>query len=174
MKAYKSQYVNNSSPKVNRRNRLSSLSQIRMVLLAITIFCVSCTPITPITLMLSITGMEAKSNLSFSPEMIDFGTRILKHTSSAQKVTIRNDRSEPVLIDQLSVTAGFSIVASSCPMPPEALAIQGTCTVELVFKPSLPGSWVGEFQVTYGQNHVKTIPLKGYAQVYELLASITH
>ncbi len=116
--------------------------------------------------------MEANSAISFSPEMIDFGTLVLGHVSSAKKVTIHNDGTEPVLIDQLSVTAGFSIVASTCPQAPEALASHGSCTVEIVFKPNLPNSWVGELQVNYDPQQTMTIPLKGYAEVEEFLADV--
>ncbi|MBK8418815.1 choice-of-anchor D domain-containing protein [Candidatus Villigracilis saccharophilus] len=172
MNIHGSQYGNNSSPKMNGRNRSSSFSQIRMVVLAIIIFCAGCTPIAPITALLSVTAMEAKPTISFSPEMLDFGTLTLGHVSSAKKVTIRNDGTEPVLIDQLSVTAGFSIVASTCPLAPEAFAGQGTCTVEIAFKPSVPNSWVGELQVNYGQNGGMSMPLKGYVQGQEFLKDV--
>ncbi len=172
MNIHGSQYGNNSSPKMNGRNRSSSFLQIRMVVLAIIIFCAGCTPIAPITALLSVTAMEANSTISFSPEMIDFGALVLGHVSSAKKVTIRNDGTEPVLIDQLSVTAGFSIVASTCPQAPQALASQETCTVEIAFKPSQPNSWVGELQVNHGQNGGMSMPLKGYVQGQEFLKDV--
>ncbi len=172
MNTHKSQHGNNSGPKTNGRNRSSSFSQIRMAVLVIIIFCAGCTPIAPITALLSVTAMEANSTISFSPEMLDFGTLTLGHVSSAKKVTIRNGGTEPVLIDQLSVTAGFSIVASTCPLAPEALAGQGTCTVEIAFKPGVPGSWVGELQVTHGQNGGTSMPLTGYVQGQEFLKDV--
>ncbi|MBK7456111.1 MAG: choice-of-anchor D domain-containing protein [Anaerolineales bacterium] len=172
MNIHSSQYEDNTSPKMNGRNRCSSFSQIRMAVLAIIIFCAGCTPIAPITAMLSVTALEANSTISFSPEVLDFGTLALGHVSSAKKVTIHNDGSEPLLIDQFSVTAGFSIVASTCPQAPEALAGQGTCTVEIAFKPGVPGSWVGELQVNYGQNGGMSMPLKGYVQGQEFLKDV--
>ena len=172
MNIHGSQYENNSSPKMNGRNRSSSFSQIRMVVLTIIIFCAGCTPIAPITTMLSVTAMEAKPMISFSPETLDFGTLTLGHVSSAKKVTIRNDGTEPVLIGSISVTAGFSIVASTCPQTPQALAGQGTCTVEIAFKPSVPNSWVGELQVNHGQNGGTSMPLKGYVQGQEFLKDV--
>jgi len=140
-----------------------------------TLWCVSCTANMSAPAVLPVTGAGVESNISYSPEMIDFGIRELGNTSAAQKVTIRNDGSTPLLIDQLSVSAGFSIVACSCPKPPETVASQGTCTVEVVFKPSLPENWVGELQVQYDSAQVITIQLKGSARSgMEMLASINH
>ena len=138
-----------------------------------TMWCVSCSANMSAPAMLPVTGAEVEPNISYSPEMIDFGIRELGNTSAAQKVTIRNDGSTPLLIDQLSVSAGFSIVGCSCPKPPETVASQGTCTVEVVFKPSLPENWVGYLQVNYDSARAITIQLKGSARSgMEMLASI--
>ena len=140
-----------------------------------TLWCVSCTANISAPAMLPVTGAGAESNISYSPEMIDFGIRELGNTSAAQKVTIQNDGMNPLLIDQLSVSAGFSIVGCSCPKPPETVASQGTCTVEVVFKPSLHENWVGKLQVHYDSARVITIQLKGSARSgMEMLASINH
>ena len=140
-----------------------------------TLWCVSCSANMSAPAVLPVTGAGAESNISYSPEMIDFGIRELGNTSAAQIVTIRNDGSTPLLIDQLSVSAGFSIVACSCPKPPETVASQGSCAVEVVFKPSLPENWVGELQVRYDSARVITIQLKGSARSgMEMLASINH
>lgn len=140
-----------------------------------TMWCVSCTANMSAPAMLPVTGAVTESNISYSPEMIDFGIRELGNTSAAQKVTIRNDGATPLLIDQLSVSAGFSIVGCSCPKPPETVASQGTCTVEVVFKPSLPENWVGYLQVHYDSARVITIQLKGSAQSeMKMLASVNH
>ena len=140
-----------------------------------TLWCVSCSANMSAPAVLPVTGAGVESNISYSPEMIDFGIRELGNTSAAQIVTIRNDGSTPLLIDQLSVSAGFSIVACSCPKPPETVASQGSCAVEVVFKPSLPENWVGELQVQYDSARVITIQLKGSAQSkLKMLASINH
>jgi hypothetical protein len=147
----------------------------RKTFLILTILCTGCAPKISTPALLPVTGAETQSNISYSPEMIDFGIRALGNTSAAKKVTIRNDGSAPLLIDQLSVSAGFSIVACSCPKPPDVVASQGTCTVEVVFKPSLPENWVGKLQVHYDSARVITIQLKGSAQSeLKMLASITH
>ena len=128
------------------------------------ILCTGCMPSPQITAMLPVTGAESEADIVFSPDNIDFGFQILETTSSAQKVTIRNVGSDPLVIDDLLVTAGFSIVADTCVKMPDAIASQGTCTVEIVFKPNLPRAWVGELQLNYDSARAITMPLKGFAQ----------
>lgn len=76
-----------------------------------------------------------------------------------------------MLINSLSVTAGFSIVANSCLKPPKSIASQGTCAVEIVFKPNLPQDWVGELQINYGSGQSMTMLLEGTAQPVNILVA---
>ncbi|MCX6059400.1 MAG: choice-of-anchor D domain-containing protein [Chloroflexi bacterium] len=134
-----------------------------------TLWCISCTANMSAPAMLPVTGIETKTNIILSPEIVDFGILALGDTSSAQTVTIKNDASAPLLLDDISVSAGFSISASSCPQPPKTVASQGMCTVEVVFAPTLPENWVGYLRV----NRVTTIQLKGSAHSgMEVLASL--
>ncbi len=138
-----------------------------------TIWCVSCSANSSASSVLPVTGTGVESNISYSPEMIDFGVLPLGTPSAAQTVTIGNAGTVPLLIENLSVSAGFSIAANSCPQPPNALASQGICTVEVVFAPSLPENWVGYLQVNYDSARAITIQLKGSARSgMEMLASI--
>jgi hypothetical protein len=139
----------------------------------ITLFCISCTANTSASSALPVTdnGLEAK--IVFSPDETDFGVLPLGAPSAAQTVTIGNARSAPLLIENLSVSTGFSITGDSCPQQPETLASQGTYTVEVVFAPSLPENWVGYLQVNYDSARAITIQLKGSARSgMEMLASI--
>jgi hypothetical protein len=138
-----------------------------------TLWCVSCTANISTPAMLPVTGGEAQPNIVFSPDQVDFGIQTLGTISAGQTVTIKNDGSAPLSIDNLSVSAGFSIAANSCPQPPNTVASQGICTVEVVFKPSLPENWVGYLQVNYDPYHSVTMQLKGTAHSgMEMLASI--
>ncbi len=135
------------------------------------ILCTGCAPSAQIKAMLPVTGGESKANIVFSPDRLDYGLQTIDTTSAAQKVTIRNDGADPFVINTLSVTAGFSIVANSCPMQPKALASQGTCAVEIVFKPNLPQDWVGELQLKYDSGQSTTILLEGTAQPVNILVA---
>ena len=138
-----------------------------------TMFCVSCSANMSAPAVLPVTGDGSEANIVFSPDQVDFGVLPLGTPSAAQTVTIGNAGTAPLLIENLSVSAGFSIAANSCPQPPNALASQGTCTVEVVFAPSLPENWVGYLQVNYDSARAITIQLKGSARSgMEMLASI--
>ena len=140
-----------------------------------TMWCVSCTANMSAPAVLPVIGAEVESNISYLPEMIDFGIMPLGIPSAAQTVTIANPGMVPLLIENLSVSAGFSIAANSCPQPPNTVASQGSCVVDVVFMSSLPKNWVGELQVRYDSARVITIQLKGSAQSeLKMLASINH
>jgi hypothetical protein len=140
-----------------------------------TMWCVSCTANIPPLAMLPVTGDGSEANIVFSPDEIDFGVLPLGTPSAAQTVTIGNAGSAPLLIENLSVSTGFSIAANSCPQPPNTIASQGSCVVNVVFMSSLPQNWVGELQVHYDSAQVITIQLKGSARSgMEMLASINH
>jgi len=131
------------------------------VLLLLALFCTSCGVDTRSSVMLPVTGGVSTTNITFSPDEVDFGVLRLKSTSAAKAVTIQNNGSEPILLRRLSITAGFSIVANTCPKPPETLASQGSCTVDIVFKPNIAQKWVGELQVRLDSDQELTMHLKG-------------
>ncbi len=152
--------------KVNFQDCGTSLRQhVGKVFLMLVILCTGCTPSSQINANLPIIDGEVKANIVFSPEMVDFGIQITDTTSAAHKVAILNDAADPLVIDEFSITAGFSIVANTCPLPTKAIASQGTCTVEIVFKPNLPQDWVGELQLKYGSGQSIAVTLKGTARL---------
>ena len=134
---------------------LSFFRRTGRALLLLALFCTSCGVDTRSSVMLPVTGGASTTNITFSPDEVDFGIVPLKSTSAA------NNGSEPILLRRLSITAGFSIVANTCPKPPETLASQGSCTVEIVFKPNIAQKWVGELQVRLDPDQELTMHLKG-------------
>lgn len=151
--------------KSNFQERGTSLwRHIGKVFLMLVILCAGCAPSTQIKAVLPVTGGETKANIFASPEYLDFGIRELNSVSMAKKVTIRNDGVEPLLINKLTATAGFFIVANTCLAPQKTIAQGDTCNVEIVFKPNMPRIWVGELQVEYASNQFAVVPLRGSAE----------
>ena len=139
----------------------------------LTILSVSCSANAAAASALPVTDNGSEAKIVFSPDEIDFGVLPLGTPSAAQTVTIGNAGTVPLLIENLSVSSGFSIAANSCPQPPKAVASQGSCVVDVVFMASLPENWVGYLQVNYGSRRAITIQLKGSARSgMEMLASI--
>ncbi len=138
-----------------------------------TMLCVSCSANAAAASALPVTGDVSEAKIVFSPDEIDFGVLPFGTPSAAQTVTIGNVGTGPLLIENLSVSNGFSIAANSCPQAPKAIASQGSCVVDVVFMPSLPENWAGYLQVNYGSGRAITIHLKGSARSgMEMLASI--
>ncbi len=138
-----------------------------------TMFCVSCSANMSAPAVLPVTDAGAELNISYSPEMIDFGIRELEIPVAAQKVTIRNDGAEPLLINKITSTAGFFIVANTCLAPQKAIDQGDTCNVEIVFKPNMPRIWVGELQIEYASNQFTVILLRGSAEE-RFLVDVSH
>lgn len=134
-----------------------------------TLWCVSCAANISAPSALPEADVRADVNITLSPEIVDFGILALGDTSTPKTVTIRNNGSAPVLIDDLTTSIGFSIASTSCPQPPATVASQGTCAVEVIFAPRLPENWVGYLRV----NRAATIQLIGSAHSeMKVLASL--
>lgn len=58
---------------------------IGKVFLMLVILCTGCAPSEQIKGMLPVTGGEARTNIVFSPDRIDFGIQTIDTTSAAQK-----------------------------------------------------------------------------------------
>ncbi|MBK8418816.1 choice-of-anchor D domain-containing protein [Candidatus Villigracilis saccharophilus] len=139
----------------------------------LTILSVSCTANAAAASELPLTDSGSEAKIAFAPDQIDFGVLPFGTPSAAQTVTIGNAGTAPLLIENLSVSSGFSIASNSCPQAPKAIASQGSCVVDVVFMASLPENWVGYLQVNYGSGQAITIQLKGSAHSgMEMLASI--
>ena len=139
----------------------------------LTILSVSCSANMSVSSVLPVTGDGSEAKIVFAPDEIDFGVLPLGTPSAAQTVTIGNAGTVPLLIENLSVSSGFSIAANSCPQPPNTVASQGSCLVDVVFMASLPENWVGYLQVNYDSTRAITIQLKGSARSgMEMLAMI--
>lgn len=98
---------------------------------------------------IALTGIGTEANVAFSPTMINFGTQAVGTNSPPKTVTIQNVGTAPLLINTIVATAGFSITRDLCDHAPSAIAIQGTCTVEVAFTPNVAGVATGKLRVTY-------------------------
>jgi len=128
----------------------------------LTLTCVSCAAnLSAPAAMLPVTGAGAR--VAFLPEQVNFGYLPMGTSGITQTVTLRNDGPDPLVIDHMSISAGFEIAASTCPLAPEAVPSLGTCTVNMVFKPHLTGDWAGHLEVISAAGDQITLKLTGSA-----------
>jgi Abnormal spindle-like microcephaly-assoc'd, ASPM-SPD-2-Hydin len=105
--------------------------------------------------------------LTFSPTSLSFGTQSVNTASSPQTVTITNVGTTAVTTSKISVTgsrvASFVIQSSStCPLSPGSIAAGASCTVVVVFDPTLKGALTANITaIDAGGASPQTVPMSG-------------
>lgn len=93
------------------------------------------------TATLNGTGLAPTATMSTST--LQFGSQDVNSGSASQSVTLTNGGSASLSITGIAVNgsdpADFS-QSSNCPISPASLAIQATCTISVIFKPSAAGT----------------------------------
>jgi hypothetical protein len=100
--------------------------------------------VTPVSVPLNGTGQSA-AGLGVSPALLSFATTGVGQTSAAQTVTITNSSGSPLTSVALNAGAPFSLTQNTCS---GALAAGATCTVAVVFQPSVAGTAGGALTVS--------------------------
>ncbi len=93
----------------------------------------------PLTVQLTGTGLPGGS-LAISPNPVSFPNTTLGATSAPITVVVSNPGASPVSGLTLAASGDFSILQTSCP---SQLIAQGSCTVQLVFQPTVLGGRQG-------------------------------
>jgi hypothetical protein len=90
------------------------------------------------------------------PSSLSFGNQALNSTSAAQDVTVTNQQTAALTIDEISVNSSDYTQTTTCPLSPKTLAAGATCTVSVSFAPSVLGTVSGTLTII---NSTKTIPM---------------
>ena len=105
----------------------------------------SSTPgVVPVSIPLNGFG-QLLSGLAASPSQIDFSALAAGQSSPASTVTVTNTSNYAIGAITLTVSAPFSITQNMCT---GVLAAGANCTANIVFQPTAPGSFTGEFTVS--------------------------
>jgi hypothetical protein len=110
----------------------------------------------------TLTGTGVRSAFSVSPASLSFGNVARGTTSTAQTVMITNSGTVVLPITSISITGkngGQFAHINNCPTQ---VAVGGTCTVDVVFKPIYKGSKSAELKIRPGGGaSAKTVALSG-------------
>jgi trimeric autotransporter adhesin len=95
----------------------------------------------------NLTGLGSAISLTGSP--LSFGNEIVKTTSAAKSVTVKNNGTSAVTMGTITLTntTDYKISTNTCPASGTTLAGGGTCTISVEFDPQSTGAKRGSVVV---------------------------
>ena len=97
----------------------------------------------PQSIALSGTGVTPTPGVSLNPTNLNFGNQTVGTSSAAQKVTLTNNGTAALTISSITLTGTNTsdfTQTNTCPISPNTLAINGTCTISVTFSPTASGA----------------------------------
>jgi hypothetical protein len=91
------------------------------------------------TVLLSGTGV-APPGVSLTPASLTFAATGVGLSALPQTLTLTNNGGLPLILSNIAISPGFSIVSNNCP---GTLAANSACTLSIVFTPSAAGAITG-------------------------------
>ena len=96
------------------------------------------------TVLLSGTGV-APPGVSLTPASLTFAATGVGLSALPQTLTLTNNGGLPLILSNIAISPGFSIVSNNCP---GTLAANSACTLSIVFTPSAAGAISGALTLT--------------------------
>jgi hypothetical protein len=93
-------------------------------------------------------GQSYRSPLILSSYSVSFGDMQAGKVTPQQTVTVFNTGASPVHITSISVDGDFA-QTNNCPSPPDSLAPNDVCDVQIVFKPSATRTFAGTLTIAH-------------------------
>jgi hypothetical protein len=113
----------------------------------------------------TLSGTGAVPAVGLSPATLSFGNQTVNTTSAAQGTTLTNNGPGALTITSIGITgtnAGDYAQTNTCPLSPATLAVAGTCTISVTFKPTASGSRTASVSITdNGTGSPQTVGLSG-------------
>ena len=88
----------------------------------------------------ALTGLGSSMSLSGAP--LAFGNQLVKTTSTAKSVTVKNTGTAAITMGAITLTdtTDYTISANTCPASGKTLAGGATCTISVTFNPTTTGA----------------------------------
>jgi len=101
----------------------------------------------PQTIALSGRGIApGQPDASLSRHSVDFGGQLVGTTSDAERVILTNTGTVALTINAITPSANFA-VTDDCPVPPNTLAADASCNLDITFSPDQAGAFSGTVTV---------------------------
>ena len=112
-------------------------------------------------LAVNATSQEPESVL-VSPDKLDFPAQAVGSAGTPQSLTLSNTGSSPTELRGVQISGIDFFQSNDCS---ERLAPGAKCSVEVIFKPAIPGNRLGALQIYWSGGRLpRTIPLTGVGQ----------
>lgn len=112
----------------------------------------------PQTMQLTGTGVAP---VALTPATFGFANQFVNTTSTARAFILTNNQSVPLSITNISISGVFS-QTSNCPTAPSTLAPNTSCTISVLFTPTVAGTAAGVLTVIdSASTSPQTVSLKG-------------
>jgi Abnormal spindle-like microcephaly-assoc'd, ASPM-SPD-2-Hydin/Beta-propeller repeat len=109
----------------------------------------------------ALTGVGSAAALTLTPSTMTFGLQLVGTSSPTQPATLTNVTTSAVTINSISPSVQFA-ETNNCPT---SLAAAASCTINVGFQPTVPGTQKGTVTVTDSATTPLTISLTGSATV---------
>ena len=122
---------------------------------------------------LNLTGAPnpTASVLSLAATTLNFGSIVVGAASAAQTLTVSNTGTAALTISNISITGDFAQTNSGCTA---SIAVNGTCTISIIFTPTATGARTGILTLTSnGTGSPQTVSLSGTGTAPGLVLSAT-
>jgi hypothetical protein len=112
----------------------------------------------PHTVSLTGTGLSDPPFARVSPSQLVFSSSPISTPTAAQSVTVTNSSNQPLNLNAPQTTGDFAVTGNNC----SSVAANGTCTVQVNFKPTSVGTSTGTLElVDTATGNSQTVPLSG-------------
>jgi len=85
---------------------------------------------------------------TLTPSSLSYGTQVINTTSSPKVATFKNTSSSQTITISSIATTGDYAQTNNCPVSPATLAAGASCTINVTFTPTVPGTRNGTLKVT--------------------------
>ena len=121
---------------------------------------------------ISLTGTATASTVTLSPSSLTFASQAVGTTSAAQALTLTNSTGSALAISSIAITgtnSGDFAQTNGCGA---SLAVGASCTINVTFTPTTPGSRTGLISITdNAQGSSQQVALSGMGADFSLSAS---
>lgn len=88
------------------------------------------------------------AGVSLTPADLAFEGEVIRTTSPAKVVTLKNDQTAALTVNSISIDGDFAAKATTCPTSGKTLAAGASCTISVVFTPTAQGARNGTLTIS--------------------------